>query len=263
MTTPTLRSDNNEDAGVVSRILTQFPVGNAASDEMMCENVRSAMSRGLPEVGPAKAHDRVMSIAAGGPSLADTWQEVEGIVVTINASLGFLLDKGVTPWACGIFDPRPHVADLIEPHKDVFFFLGATCHPRVFDKLKGCKIVLWHPLGPSMKAAAGAKYFIDGGSTMGLRWLTLGHFMGFRKFHCHGLDSSFRGDKTHAYPDYRDGMEAMELYGYRTTLNFIQQTQDWIQGRHVFDALPEGDRPELKLYGDGLLQHIDRLRCSM
>ena len=251
-----------EDAGVISRILNQFPVSIAVSDELMCENVRSAMSRGIREAAPRLPHDRIMSIAAGGPSLGDTWQELEGVIVAANASLGFLLEKGVTPWACGIFDPRPHVADLIEPHPDVFFFLGATCHPRVFDKLAGCKIVLWHPLGPSSKAAVGARYLIDGGSTMGLRWLSLGHFMGFRKFHCHGLDSSFRGDKTHAYPDYRDGMEVMNLHGYRTTLNFLQQVEDWKQTKQVFGGLTGSDKTEIKLFGDGLLQHYDQALCS-
>jgi len=252
-----------EDAGAVSRILEQFPVKVCVDDDDMAENVRSAMSRGLREAGPCAPHDRILSIAAGGPSLEDTWRDLTGVIVAANASLGFLLEKGVTPWACGIMDPRPHIADLIERHPDVFFFLGSTCHPRVFDKLKGCKIVLWHPLGvqSAVMSAGGAKYLIDGGSTMGLRWLTLGHFMGFRKFHCHGLDSSFRGVKTHAYPDYRDGMKQMELCGYQTSLNFIAQIRDWIEGKAVFNSL--GDGTELKLFGDGLLQHIDRERSCL
>jgi hypothetical protein len=247
-----------EDAGVVSRILDQFPVKVCVEDDALSENVRSAMSRGLREAGPRAPHGNILSIAAGGPSLEDTWRDLTGVTVAVNGSLGFLLERGVTPWACGVFDPRPHLADIIEPHPDVFFFLGSTCHPSVFDKLAGCNIVLWHPLGIH-KAAVGAKYLIDGGSTMGLRWLTLGHFMGFRKFHCHGLDSSFRGTKTHAYPDYRDGMEQMELCGYQTSLNFIAQIRDWFEGRAVFDSL--GDGTELKLFGDGLLQHLDRERA--
>lgn len=259
MTRPIGRPDNG-DAGVVSRILTQFPCRVSVSDEIIAENVRSAMARGLQEAGPRKPHGRVMSIAAGGPSLADTWRELRDVVVAVNGSLGFLLERGVTPWACGVFDPRPHLADIIERHPDVFYFLGSTCHPRVFDKLQGCKIVLWHPLGVQsvVMADKGARYFIDGGTTMGLRWISLGIFMGFRSFDAHGLDSSFRGDRTHAYPDYRDGLLPMELCGYRTTLNFIQQVEDWRQCRDVYGSLPDEDRPTIKLFGDGLLQHMDR-----
>lgn len=244
-----------EDAGVISRILDQFPVKVCLEEDALSENVRSAMSRGLREAGPCAPHDRILSIASGGPSLEDTWQQLTGVTVAVNGSLGFLLEKGVTPWACGVFDPRSHLADIIEPHPDVFFFLGSTCHPRVFEKLAGCKIVLWHQLGIH-RSAPGAKYLIDGGSTMGLRWLTLGHFMGFRRFDCHGLDSSFRGSKTHAYPDYRDGMEQMELCGYQTSLNFIAQIRDWFEGKAVFDSL--GDGTDIRLFGDGLLQHLDR-----
>jgi hypothetical protein len=200
---------NKEDAGVISRVLTQFPARPAVSDEAMLENVRSALKRNLPRVKFSRAHDRVMSIAAGGPSLEDTWKDLSGVIVTVNASLNYLLEWDVTPWACGLLDPRPHIADLIEPHKDVFFFVASTCHPRVFQKLHGCNVGLWHPTGMSgleTELPAGTD-MVAGGSTMGLRWLNLGYVMGFRKFEAHGLDSSFRGEKTHAYPDRRDGQE--------------------------------------------------------
>lgn len=248
-----------EDAGaVISRVLTEIPTSPATPDDVFREHVLSAMGRGLPEVKPARSHGRVMSIAAGGPSLADTWCDLTGTVVAVNGSLSYLLKRGVKPWACGAFDPNERVVDLIEPHPDVLFFLGSTCHPRLFDKLKGCKVGLWHPLGMVgiEDIAKGAKHFIGGGSTMGLRWFNLGYFMGFRDMHGHGLDSSYRGGKTHAYPDYRDDQGAMVVCGYRTSLNFMQQVQDWFSLKEMFSALD--DRPKLTLHGDGLLQHVDR-----
>lgn len=256
--------DSQQDAGaLVSRILREFPVNPAVPDETMLEHVRSAMGRGLPEVAPAKPHDRIMSIAGGGPSLGDTWRELDGVIVTQNAALGFLLGKGVVPWACGVLDARPHVADLIERHSRVFYFVASTCHPRVFNKLAGCKVGLWHPLGmPGIEQAAkGARYFIGGGTTMGLRWLNIGHFMGFRRFHAHGLDSSFRGQQTHAYSDFRDGFSSLDLLGHRTSMNFIRQIADWFELKQMFGGLPDGERPEIKLLGDGLLQTVDA-QCS-
>lgn len=252
---------DSDGAGLVSRIVSQFPVPPAMDDDYMAENVRSAVARGLPEVRPAKAHHRIMSIAAGGPSLQDTFTQLDGVVVAVNGSLAFLLERGVTPWACGVFDPRPHMADVVEPHKDVFYFLGSTCHPRLFDRLKGCNVGIWHPLGmPGIETLAkGAKHFIGGGTTMGLRWFNLGYLMGFRRFHAHGLDSSFRDGKTHAYPDRRDAFSSMMLCGYRTSMNFIKQVDDWFQLKRLFAGLD--DEPSIKLYGEGLLQDLDR-RCS-
>lgn len=251
----------DEAAGVISRVLTQFPTRPAVSDEEMLENVRSALGRKLPvvgRVGPFKPHGRTMSIAGGGPSLEDTYKDLTGVIVTANAGLGFLLSKGITPWACGLLDARAHVADLIEPHPGVMFFVASTCHPRVFDKLAGCRVEMWHPGGmPGIEALIPGQEMIGGGCTMGLRWWALGYYLGFRKFEAHGLDSSYRGTQTHAYPDYRDGQEpSLVIDGYATALNFLQQISDYKEMLATFAALPEADRPTMRLHGDGLLQKM-------
>lgn len=252
----------DEGTGVISRILTQFPARPAVADEQMLENIRSSLSRNLPLVKPCKRHDKVMCVAAGGPSLEDTIGALEGVIVTANAGLGYLLDHGVEPWACGLLDAREHIADLIEPRKTVFFFVASTCHPRVFDKLAGCPVGLWHPAG-----MPGIEYelpkdtdMIGGGTTMGLRWINLGYYMGFRRFEMHGLDSSYRGMQTHAYPDRRDG-EAPNLVidGYPTAINFLQQVKDFLELRAFFAGLD--DKPTINLHGDGLLQHMARLNA--
>lgn len=244
-------------AGVVSRILDAFPVVPVLADEQMLENVRSAVSRGLPGPAHCRPHEHVMSVAAGGPSLSDTWGELSGVICAVNGSLNFLLERDVKPWAVGCFDPRPHMADTLgDPRDDIFYFLGSTCHPSVFEKFAGKQVICWHPLGmPGMGKAIGDRVGIGGGTTMGLRWMTLGHFMGFRKFKAHGLDSSFRGKSTHAYPDWRDNFEAQEIDGYKTSLNFIQQVQDWFEMKAMFDGQPDPDKVSIELFGDGLLQH--------
>jgi hypothetical protein len=248
----------NEGAGVFSRVLQSAPVSTCIPDEQYAENIRSAMGRGLPEIGPKHPHEHVMSIAAGGPSLADTWQELHGVTCAVNGSLSFLLEKDVTPWGCGIMDPRPHMAEIIERHPDVFYFVASTCHPALFDKLHGLNVGLWHPLGMGgiEEIAKGAAHFIGGGTTMGLRWFNIGYFLGFREFHAHGLDSSFRDSGTHAYPDHTDGAGHQEMFGYRTRQNFVQQISDWVEMKAMFAGLE--DQPRIKLYGDGLLQHCDR-----
>ena len=248
------------DAGVIPRILSQFSIDVCVPDEHLAENIKSACSRGLPQVKKFKPHDREMSIAGGGPSLADTLKDLRGVTVAINGSLGFLLDKGVVPWACGVLDPRPHLADIVEARPEVIYFLASTVHPSVFDKLAGCRVVLWHPGGPDhLRAiATNAREFIPGGPTMGLRWVMLGYYMGFREFLIHGLDSSFRGQRTHAYPDGRDGRETLKLHGFETSMNFIEQVDWWFRTKAAFAAVAEKDRPSLTLFGDGLLQFCDK-----
>jgi hypothetical protein len=252
---------DNSDGGDYAPINFGLPISTCVDDETYAENVRSALSRGLPEVRPRKPHSYAMSIAAGGPSLADTYGELKGVICAVNGSLSFLLSRGVTPWAVGVMDPRAHMADVVERREGVFYFLASTCHPRLFDKLAGCDIGLWHPSGMRgiETLVPEDSYLIGGGTTMGLRWLNIGHFLGFREFHAHGLDSSFRGQSTHAYADHTDGDEAVfTVKGYRTRQNFVQQIVDWTETKAMFARMPVEDHPKIKLYGDGLLQYCER-----
>jgi hypothetical protein len=128
----------------------------------------------------------------------------------------------------------------------------------VFDKLRGCHVVLWHPLGPPgledlLKQLMPHDWFaIGGGTTMGLRWLNLGYVMGFRTFRMHGLDSSFRDDRTHAYPD-RDRGQVVTVNGRRTRLNFLVQIEDFKALLERFGQ-PDFEPIDLDVLGDGLLQ---------
>jgi len=251
-------------ASAAARVLTMVPPRIATSNEAMLEHVRSALGRNLPLPQLCRPHGRTLTVAGGGPSLAETYPQLDGVIVTANAGLGFLLSKGITPWACGLLDARPHIADLIEPHPDVFYFVASTCHPSVFDKLKDCKVAIWHPSGaPGISETLPKDTpMIAGGTTMGIRWLNLGHYMGFRKFEMHGLDSSYRGAQTHAYPDSRDGAAGtIEINGYVTDNNFLTQCIDWFQMQEVF-AL-DADKPDVKFHGDGLLQSMVRERSNL
>ncbi len=251
----------------ISAVLAAFPPRIATPDEAMLEHVRSALGRNLPPPKLCRPHARKLVVAGGGPSLSIDELDREGVIVTINAGQGHLLANGVKPWAVGLLDARPHIADLIEPRPDMFWFVASTCHPSVFDKLRDCQVILWHPSGaPGIRDVLPEDaHLIAGGTTMGLRWINLGHYMGFRTFDLHGLDSSYRQGATHAYPDSRDGRQhTIEIDGFATDNNFLQQVADYIAIREVLTLDP--DRPTLNLFGEGLLQHTvakrDRLIAS-
>ncbi len=238
-----------------------FALIPAHKPETLLEHVRSAVSRGLPQVSECEAHDETISIAGGGPSLEDTYKELEGYIATANGSLRFLLEKGVTPQMCGVCDPSEHIADMVEAHKEVSYFIASCAHPKVFDKLldAGCRVYLWH-----LHPIDGQDELLNelypegwiqhrGGCTMGLRWINLGYFMGFRMFHLHGLDSSFRGKSTHAYPDHQDDKEWLNFDGYPTRVTFIGQVVDFIKVMEDIKK-PPNDPVDIEMFGDGLLQ---------
>jgi len=220
--------------------------------ETIIENIRSSTARpGLNSFGRFKPHDRTIGIAAGGPSLADTYQDIRGDIAAVNGSLRFLLERGITPWGCGILDPRPRLADVIDAHPDVIYFVSSTCAPEVFDKLKNCTVVLWHP-SPWPDGLPVPDLLIGGGTTIGLRWMTMAYTMGYRRFDLHGLDSSYRGKASHAYPDGFD-RTVIEVDGYTTEPNFVVQVQDFMAMMEAFKG--EDIEPiSVRVNGDGLLQ---------
>lgn len=230
----------------------------ALTDEQMLENVRSSLARPSPRIHRAarfKAHERHLSVAAGGPSLADTFPALTGDIAAVNGSLGFLKERRITPWACGVLDPRPHMTEIVEADPDVIYFVASIVDPGVFDKLEkaGCDIVLWHPSGMfGIEGVPGVDLVIGGGCTMGLRWMTLGYVMGYRSFDLHGLDSSYRGRETHAYPDPL-ARDRLTHKGRETSPNFIEQVVDFMFTLDRFEK-PDMEATTIRVFGDGLLQ---------
>ncbi len=230
--------------------------------EQLLDHVRYAMGLGLPEVKhPSAAHDQTISIACGGPSLGDTYKDLTGYIASMNGSLAYLLEKGITPQMCGVCDPSEHMADIVVAHPGVTYFIASCVHPKVFDKLIAaqCRVYLFHhhPMD-GLDALLDEHYpdgwvQIPGGCTMGTRWMTLGYHLGFRKIHIHGMDSSFRDKASHAYPDKQDTKEWVGFDGFKTRINFLGQVTDFIG--LMEDGRKPGVEPiEITMHGEGLLQ---------
>jgi len=249
----------------------QIDLKPGISPDRMVENIRSALKRGLRELPACKPHGESLAVAAGGPSLSDTYGilQNQGHIAAVNGSLKFLLDRGIVPEFCGVLDASPHMADVVVADSRVRYLVASNCDPSLFDILlnAGCRVWIWHPTPASIGTGDGARLLqeakpenwlmVAGGCTIGLRWVNLGYLLGYRSFHLHGLDSSFRGDKTHAYADRRCGAwvdeNALEICGRRTSLNFLQQVTDCAAMIELFTG-PTVEATELHVYGDGLLQ---------
>jgi hypothetical protein len=247
------------------------------SPQEMLENMRSAIARGLPEIRQCKPHSGTLAIAAGGPSLRDTWRDLEGYIAAGNGALGYLIEQGIVPHFCAVMDANAHMADVVVADKRVKYLLASNCHPDLFDKLlnAGCDVRLWHPTPDNVGAREEdfaplprggfrllgedhpGKFMIGGGTSIGLRLIPIGYVLGFRKFALHGSDASFRGNETHAYYDRRWGEWAehssIEINGYRTSLNFMQHVTSFANLLTRFSE-PRFEPVEIEMFGDGLMQ---------
>jgi len=250
-----------EDLGSVFPV----PFVRSVDDDGLRRNLLHALSLGLQQVRRAAPNNLVLAIAAGGPSLRDTYKKLRNpgpntVVVSVNGSHDWLIGKGVVPYACLLLDPAPRLAELFTPHRGVVYFVASTCDRAVFDKLNGFEVRLVHASGQVsdeveiLDKRVGSYFLIGGGSTVSLRWLTLGYIMGFRSFRLHGFDSCSKGGSRHAYAqDDGDLPDEIEYHGFSTTPAWLAQVTDFF-GFLAKMSEPGMDRISLKVYGDGLLQ---------
>jgi hypothetical protein len=70
--------------------------------------------------------------------------------------------------------------------------MASRCAPEMFDHLANRKVMLWNSYGSLDEAKAYKGHpAIGGGSTSGMRAITVGYVLGFRKFVLYGMDSCF------------------------------------------------------------------------
>lgn len=243
--------------------------GGAGSLNLIGTNIMKAQRRGLPLFDrPCVANSAEVSICGGGPTLEDTYDQLKGRIVCVNGAHDFLLKRGVVPHACVLLCPVDYLLDAFEftPHPDVQYFVASLCHDRTFDRLNGMNVVLWHASQPSPVAIDAllpkGTFQVGGGGFVSLRCIHLSYFLGFRRHHYHGFDSSYRravggGMQHHAYNQERDDPGSKEpeiIDGFPTFLALHAQVADFFRTIDAFEG-PGYDPFTFTLYGDGLLQH--------
>lgn len=167
----------------------------------------------LPWFTPKPKNNKTLVIVGGSPSLRENLgvlrrhMKLGAHMMTLNGSMRYLRDVGISPDYHCQFDARPENAEFLEnAPKDVTYLIGSMSHPSCFEKLKGRNTVVWHGGFDEKEQAKILKDYeykpiviVGGGNTVGLRALYLGYFMGYRKFVIFGMDSSFAEKDHHAY----------------------------------------------------------------
>lgn len=170
-----------------------------APDEVLTQHVWQACERGLPEVEAAEPHDGVAVLVGSGPSLdIERIRKETGTIVGIKDAHDWLIERGVVPKYALAVDPQESRARCFTPHQDVTYLVASQCHGAMLDHLAGHDVKLWHLyIGEEARVPPG-KLMIGGGTTSGMRALTLFYVLGYRKFHLHGYDSCLTGLRLRA-----------------------------------------------------------------
>lgn len=226
------------------------------------ENIRAALSRDLPEFYPALApHDGTFVVCASGPSLPQFLDEIRKErelrrpICAVNGAHDFLCENGIEPDYFLTVDPRAMPQNLKRINDHTVYLLSSRCHPSVYDALAGKKIVQFHSWqdGDSVPELAG-KQVIGGGTTSGLRAITIGYLMGHAKFVCYGLDSCLAEDrKTKRFTGEQAGKVVDRIIGGRTFYCNVAMALQADEFQEYYGVFPD---ITIDVKGDGLIAAI-------
>ena len=236
--------------------------------EVMVEQAARNLERDLPVFVEQEAHNGKVCIVGGGPSLKDTLPYLRflqgrgAVVLTLNGTHDWLIDRGVPPHFHVMLDARLENADFVrKPRAGTGYLIAAQCHPEVFDALSGHEVITWVADVPGMREVADEVEkpvtLIGGGSTVGLKSMALMYLWGFRSFALFGMDSCYREAEHHAYHQPLNDLETR----LETTFNgkrfncspwMLAQAEDFA---HDAEQLIQKGC-SIKAYGEGLIQTV-------
>lgn len=220
------------------------------------------LARGLEEISKGEPKDARLYIICSGPSLRQTWTELEGCsgeIWALNSAFDWLKGNGIRPHRGVCLAPENQILgyfNKIEPG-DNFLFASQT-NPELVDRAldAGGSVTLFHTKHPDeweMPERKGPLIF--GGGTVGSRALDLAYTLGWRNIHILGLDACISSDgyigvDTPMYDDRRDDLKPFIVNGrtFVSLPSYARQVEDFAP---VLRPLTD---MEVTLYGDGMLQ---------
>lgn len=167
-------------------------------------HVRSCLARGLPELAPSLVpHDGTFVVVGSGPSVTQYGDEIRAEraqrrpICAINGAYDWLVSQGITPSFFLTVDPRPMPQNVTNPQPETVFLLSSRCAPSLFDRLADYRLVTFHSYAEEERHLFTPEQALyGGGSTSGLRAVSIGYLLGFAKFVLYGMDSCLAADGT-------------------------------------------------------------------
>jgi len=101
-----------------------------------------------------------------------------------------LCEHGIEPDVFVSCEAKPRLENVQRKNERTLYLLSSRCSPELYDWLEDRKIVIWHPyVETGIHPELSGRHLIGGGTTSGLRAITLAYVMGFSKFVLYGYDS--------------------------------------------------------------------------
>jgi hypothetical protein len=260
-------------------MVSGFKINTA--EEVVLANIRTNIRRQLPQFNPQPDRPGQICIVGGGWSLDDTLDEMLDVcwtrgasIIALNGAGKWLMERNIRPAILMVLDARPVTAEFVDIEiPGCKYLIASQCDPQAFEYCRDRDTYIYHVLSSKDETE---KQILDdyykgywtnviGGSTVGLRAITLARMLGFKFLHLFGMDSCYAPDgRHHAYPqEANDGEGSNRTYwamtGNGTTKGREFRCSVWqaSQAQNFRDFIAKnGKHFRLHIHGDGLLAHM-------
>lgn len=220
------------------------------SKDRLQQNIRAACNLDLPWLSNEhRGFSGACAIIAGAPSIADYLDEIRNLDImtfSVNGAHDYLVDSGISPDFFVMLDGRPCNDFARNPQEGCIYFIASQCHPKIFERYKDHKVILWHsehelvPKKIIEKKNKDHFGYVSGKGTVGLTAIALAYTLGFTEFHLYGFDSSF-DEKQHAYSQKQNQNDKIITHivndkEFRTTPALMGQIWNFIQIHKLLTA---------------------------
>jgi hypothetical protein len=173
----------------------EFDIILPVKDDFLRDNIRHAMTLGLPEVDD---RDWRLNIVANGPSAGGV--KFDGVSMALNGAIRlFPPDSPPTFWC--VSDPQELVADFLpdDPPRETTYLVASKCHRSVFEKLKDRTVKVWHlsDIEDDVEGMPGMDRRVPCATSVTLTALILAQRIGVRRIDVWGWDCAFGDDGSH------------------------------------------------------------------
>lgn len=217
--------------------------------------------RSLPRVNRLPDNDLKIAICGYGPSLQETFREIQGCdrVMTTSGAHDFLMARGVCPDYHVELDPREHKI-IRKPCEGTTYLIAAHCHPKMFAALRKSRVEMYYAFTSDDKDRQWEQFIrlergdggmFNGRSNVGMLAMSLARLRGYRNFELHGMDCCYRGGKVWAGPHSGKKHDIVTIRcdgrEYETSALMLTGTDDF------FRTLLVMPNTTFTIHGDGLL----------
>lgn len=232
--------------------LLNFQVVNDFDDDLIKRHVRHSVGLGLPDVERDMGGDwATLHIYANGPTA--TMYPIEYPCMALNGALDLFRREGLSPTYWAACDAGEIVETFIKAPDEITTYLVASkCHPKVFERLAGSDVMLWHIDDAGAEELRG-RDLMPSAISVTISAMFLAHYMGYKNIKIYGWDGCYVNGKDHAIEQPHDTSQDLTIEHdgkvYHTTNTWAAEAED---AAFMLSILPIN----LTIYGGQMFAHF-------